>query len=204
MPEFTPFSGRGQKFCASGSQAEPAQCEDETSEPVIQPLIDLDSEVENSQCHFDTGINAMPHMETDNSDRIKMDFEDAMQDQHNLIGSLMAVASSWAQELPHNKYTHDTHANVNQFQQRAGQFRLDCRDMQTVELPVDAYEDARGGMRKFRSELAFAYRSCQAEVDFLMGRASKEVRKLKREGSDVTCEEPPAKSTRSSSSSADQ
>ena len=127
-----------------------------------------------------------------------------MQNHHDWIGSLLSVANTWVQELPHNKYTKDTHINVNQFQQRAGQFRLDCRDMQTVELPVDAYEDARGALRKLRSELAFAYKSCQAEVDFLMGRASKEVRKLKREGSDVTCEEPPAKSTRTSPSSADQ
>jgi hypothetical protein len=197
MPkEFTPFSGRGQRLRSPKTQAEPVPCEDEV--PATQPLIDVDNEMECSQGTIDpAGI------ETEVIDQIKTDFDDDMQNHHDWIGSLLSVANTWVQELPHNKYTKDTHINVNQFQQRAGQFRLDCRDMQTVELPVDAYEDARGALRKLRSELAFAYKSCQAEVDFLMGRASKEVRKLKREGSDVTCEEPPAKSTRTSPSSAD-
>ena len=213
--EFKPFSGRGQKLDQKLGEAEQEQQTDDdrarnsdkcfakqqditkTDEPI--QLIDCDehaSEMEDSQDAYDEFSNQHSSIQQI-AELIKKDFAATMHEHHDWIESLLEVSNVWVRELPRNKYAEETHGKIEQFQHKAEQFRLEVGDITRIQMPAEAFEDIKLAMAATRKELAMTWKMCQGEVDFLMGRASSEIRKLKREGSDLP-DPTDAKSSRSS------
>ena len=102
------------------------------------------------------------------------------------VEKLLVVAKSWKVELPVNKYTEDAHKEVDEFIVEAEPFAKEVTQQANKPVLGVSYHDIVNHALYHKHELSLKWVSAKNTVDFLLGRASSEVRKLKREGSDTS------------------
>ena len=133
--------------------------------------------------------------------------ETTIKDNRDWLGKLVEVAEGWKLELPMSKFSAQTMMDIESFLDEATTFSsymTDIQDWDMTEDMVDVIGDIQQGMATQRQGIAKLWAAAKADVDFLMGRASARVRKLKREGSDVPAFVATASHESSSSSASDE
>ena len=152
-------------------------------------VINLDNSIESSPEAVRTAVSFA-----------NAEFLKSMAEHIRNIAELVEVAEGWRCELrepPFNKYSGDTYPQIEVWLEDAKTFRTNVLALQEDAQGLE-YDIIESNCNYGHQQIARDWQDLKDTVDFLVGRASAQTRKLKREGSDVPADNHAEKRARSS------
>jgi hypothetical protein len=177
---FVPFSGKG---CKLRSPSDVESPQEEAS------VVDLTSDGNGVDAEMRDSAGDQAAAEQASEQFALAVFQSAISEQLGVVEHFIFVAESWNLELPTNKYGQAIRVQVTEFIEEAKDFKEKTYALEeSGEFGMMAAfkDDIVDNIRQHAITLGNRYKVIQGDVDMVMGRASTELRKLKREGSDVS------------------
>ena len=176
--DFKPFTGKGRRL---GAQSEDSQNLGDSQQPE-------DSQNPGDSQQPEDEYYDLTHDEKEEqpSQPVETQVASEIAECVDAVQKLLVVAKSWKVELPVNKYTEYAHKEVDEFIVEAEPFAREVTQQANKPVLGVSYHDIVNNALYHKHELSLKWGSAKNTVDFLLGRASSEVRKLKREGSDTS------------------